>query len=151
MARRTAFWIGAALAVAGLVPAGAAGLPQGTFAGTATWLGPDRSTGSYEVEKTISGNTVSARYAWTDTGRREESHSVTFDIEPARPTFDVLDARAEVVGSGFCLEDACSYRVTLGPVTIAETMQWTADRMTVIGSKAGPGFAIVWKEQLDQR
>jgi hypothetical protein len=126
-------------------------LPSGTYTGTADWRGPGGSSGQYTVEKTFDGNSLTAHYTWTDAQRREERHTVTFASKATDPVFDVVDAKGENVGRGYCYDDACSYRATFGPVTVDETFRWSGDAMTVLGSKSGPGFTVVWKETLTLR
>ena len=130
---------------------GASSLPSGTYTGTASWRGPGEATGTYRVEKTFSGTTLSARYTWTEPAPREEQHTVEFAIKATEPTFDVLDGQGQVVGRGYCYDDACSYRATFGPVSVDESFRWTGNVMTVLGSKSGPGFSVVWKEALEAR
>ena len=140
------------LVLAGAAHAGAGSeLPAGSYAGTAEWRGPGGTSGTYEVEKTFSGRTLSARYVWKDTAAHEEKHTVTFDVPEGPPTFDVRDESGAVVGRGHCYDDACHYRATFGPVEVEETFRWSGRELSVLGSKSGPGFAVVWKEQLSAR
>ena len=139
----------AAVLAAGVSFAGSpATLPSGTYTGTADWRGPGGSSGKYTVEKTFDGNSFTAHYTWTDAQRREEQHTVTFAQKSAEPVFDIVDAKGESVGRGYCYDDACSYRATFGAVTVDESFRWSDDAMTVLGSKSGPGFTVVWKETL---
>ncbi len=142
----------AAVMLAGLAQSGSTvGLPSGTYAGTASWRGPADSVGSYKVERTFSGNTLTAHFAWTDTQAREERHSVTFAPKANEPGFDVLDEQGGVVGRGHCYDDACAYRATFGPVSVEESWRWSRNELTVLGAKSGPGFSVVWKESLQSR
>lgn len=125
--------------------------PSGTFAGTASWRGPGDTSGSYAVEKTFTGDTLHARYTWTDPQAREEKHTVRFRLEPTQPTFEVADDQGQVVGQGYCYDGACSYRATFGPVNVEESFRWSKDAMSVLGSKSGPGFSVVWTETLKLR
>lgn len=136
---------------AGILQAAQPTLPQGSYAGTATWKGPEGSTGTYTVEKTISGNTISSRYAWTEPKPREEKVSLTLVMKESGPLFDVLDEKKQVVGSGYCYDDTCAYRSTFGPVTVDETLRWSEGSIIATGAKSGPGFSVVWKETLKAR
>lgn len=148
----TAIRIGVGMLLAGwAASAFATGLPVGTYVGTADWRGPGGSTGTYAVEKTFSGDTVTARYSWKDEKSREETQTVTFAAKAADPTFDVVDGKGQVVGKGYCYDDACSYRATFGPLNVEESFRWSKAGMTVLGAKSGPGFSVVWKEQLLSR
>lgn len=128
-------------------------LPSGGFRGTASWHGPGGSSGTYTVDRAFQGNAMSARYTWVDEKQepREEQHTVTFVPGSADPVFDVVDGQGQVVGQGHCLDDACSYRAVFGPLTIDESFRWSADGMTVLGAKSGPGFSVVWHETLELR
>jgi hypothetical protein len=132
--------------------AGAAGplLPQGTFEGRADWRGAGGASGSYTVERSFEGNTMHARFAWTEPESRSESLAMTFAVG-ADPTFDVADAEGRVVGRGYCHDGACAWRADFGAVSVDESFRWTGDGMTVLGSKSGPGFSVVWKETLRTR
>ena len=142
----------AAVLASGLADAaGTARLPSGTYTGSADWRGPGGSTGTYTVEKIFSGNNVTARYAWKDTQAREEKHTVTFATKDTEPMFDVLDDKGQVVGKGYCYDDACSYSAAFGPLSINESFRWSKDAMSVLGAKSGPGFSVVWQESLQSR
>ena len=134
-----------------LVLLAAMALPSGTYTGTADWRGPGGSSGTYTVEKTFDGNTLTSRYAWREPKEREEKHTVTFVAKTSEPVFDVVDAQGASVGRGYCYDDACSYRATFGALTVDESFRWSKDGMTVLGSKTGPGFTVVWTEKLDLR
>ena len=136
---------------AGAAQAASPTLPNGTFNGTAQWRGPGGSTGTYAVEKSIEGATMTARYTWQDQGARQETHTVTFAAKAGEPMFDVLDAQGNVVGKGYCYDDACTYRAAFGPVTVDESIRWADGTMNVLGAKSGPGFTVVWKETLRSR
>jgi hypothetical protein len=141
-----------ALLLSGVAQAGpGSGLPSGKYTGTADWRGPGGSTGTYTVEKDFDGTTMTARYAWTDTQAREEKHTVTFAAKSAEPLFDVVDEKGQIVGKGYCYDDACSYRAAFGPINIDESFRWSKGGMTVLGAKSGPGFSVVWKESLQSR
>jgi hypothetical protein len=137
--------------VAGLAQAGGTVLPQGSYAGSAEWQGPSRSSGTYTVERTFKGDTIEARYAWRDKEPREERHTVTFAFKPTEPTFDVVDESGTVVGRGHCFKDACAYRATFGPVEVEETFHWSGTDLGVLGAKSGPGFSVVWNEKLESK
>jgi hypothetical protein len=137
--------------LASLARAASPTLPEGTFAGNATWRGPAGSGGSYAVERSFSGTTISSHYSWTQPQPREETITLTFAMKPSEPVFDVLDGKNQVVGKGYCYDDACAYRATFGPVTVDETIRWSEGSVVAIGSKAGPGFSVVWKETLASR
>ena len=145
----------AAILIAGLTAgtclAGTASLPQGKYVGSADWKGPQGSSGTYTVEKSFEGDRIAATYRWTDKQAREEKHTLTFVPKPGQAVLDVVDEKGASVGSGHCYDDACSYRATLGPVTLDESFRWSGDGMTVLGSKSGPGFSVVWKETLKLR
>jgi hypothetical protein len=126
-------------------------LPEGSFAGTATWRGPSGSTGTYAVERTFSGTTITSHYSWTEPQAREESVTLTFAMKPSEPGFEVLDSKNAVVGKGYCYDDACAYRATFGPVTVDETLRFSAGSIVAVGQKSGPGFSVVWKETLKSR
>jgi hypothetical protein len=126
-------------------------LPEGSFTGTAAWRGPSGSTGTYAVERTFSGTTITSRYSWTEPQAREETVTLTFAVKPSDPGFDVLDGKDAVVGKGYCYDDACAYRATFGPVTVDETIRWSAGSIVAVGQKSGPGFSVVWKETLKSR
>ena len=136
---------------ASLARAAAPPLPEGSFTGTAVWRGPSGSTGSYSVERSFSGTTITSHYSWTEPKTREETVTLTFAMKPAEPGFDVLDEKNAVVGKGYCYDDACAYRATFGPVTVDETLRWSAGAVDVVGQKSGPGFSVVWKETLKSR
>jgi hypothetical protein len=136
---------------AGVLQAAQPGLPQGAYAGTATWRGPGGATGTYAVERTFSGNTIGSRYAWTQPEARKESFSLTLVMKESGPLFDVLDEKKQVVGSGYCYDDTCAYRSTFGPVTVDETLRWSEGSIIATGAKSGPGFSVVWKEILKAR
>ena len=135
----------AALAAATLSQAGT--LPAGTFTGTAEWLGPHGSTGTYTVERTFEGNTMRSRFAWNEAKPRSEEHAVTFALGKA-PSFEVKDAQGQVVGKGHCVEDTCAYAAEFGKIHVEETLRFAGDSLTVVGTKSGPGFSVVWKEAL---
>ena len=139
------------LLAAGAVLAAPSDFPGGKFTGTADWRGPGGSTGTYTVEKSFTGTTITSRYAWTEPQPREEKITLTFAMTDASPVFDVLDEQKKVVGQGHCYDDACAYRATFGPVTVEESFRWSADGITVLGAKSGPGFAVVWREKLRSR
>jgi hypothetical protein len=128
-----------------------ASFPAGDWAGTAQWRGPGGSSGTYEVSKSFAGRTLSARYAWDGERSGEERHTVTFTLDPAQPIFDVLDEQGHVVGTGHCYDDACAYEASFGPVRVLESFRWTEREMSVLGSKSGPGFSVVWRETLSAR
>jgi len=136
---------------ASLARAAAPPLPEGTFAGTAAWRGPSGSTGTYAVERNFNGTTITSHYSWTEPKPREETVTLTLAMKPTEPGFDVLDGKNAVVGQGYCYDDACSYRATFGPVTVDETLRWSAGSVIVVGQKSGPGFSVVWKETLRSR
>ena len=73
---------------AGILQAAQPTLHQGSYAGTATWKGPEGSTGTYTVERTFSGNTISSRYAWTEPQPREEKVSLTLVMKESGPLID---------------------------------------------------------------
>lgn len=146
---KTTFAVG--MLAAGLAQAASPGLPAGSYTGTATWRGPGGSSGTYTVERTIAGNTITAHYAWTEPKPREEKHAMTLAMKGAEPFFDVMEDKEQVVGKGYCYDDACSYRATFGAVTVDETFRWSDGSMEVLGSKSGPGFSVVWKETLKSR
>jgi hypothetical protein len=129
----------------------AATLPEGAYAGTANWRGPGGSTGTYSVERSFSGNTMTAHYSWAQPQPREETLSVTFETKGQNPMFDVLDDKKQVVGTGYCADDTCAYHATFGPVVIDETLRWCDGSVVVTGAKSGPGFSVVWKETLKSR
>ena len=135
----------------GILQAAQPNFPQGSYAGTATWRGPGNATGTYMVERSIIGSTISSRYAWTEPQPREEKSSVTFVMKDSGPLFDVLDEKKQVVGSGYCYDDTCAYRSTFGPVTVDETLTWSQGSFVATGAKTGPGFSVVWKETLKAR
>jgi len=126
-------------------------LPEGSFTGTAAWRGPSGSTGTYSVERSFHGTTMTSHYAWTEPQPREETVTLTFAMKSAEPGFDVLDSKNAVVGSGYCYDDACAYRATFGPVTVDETLRWSAGSIVAVGQKSGPGFSVVWKETLKSK
>jgi hypothetical protein len=136
---------------ASLARAASPALPEGSFAGTAAWRGPSGSTGSYAVERSFSGMTMTSHYSWTEPKPREETVTLTFAMKPAEPGFDVLDATNAVIGKGYCYDDSCAYRATFGPVTVDETLRWSAGSVVAVGQKIGPGFSVVWKETLKSR
>lgn len=129
----------------------AAMLPEGAYTGTASWRGPGGATGTYSVERSFSGNTMTAHYSWTQPQPREETLSVTFDVKGQNPTFDVLDDRKQIVGTGYCADDTCGYHATFGPVVLDETLTFRDRSVVVTGAKSGPGFSVVWKETLKSR
>jgi len=141
----------AVIAAAAAGGGGDTGLPSGTYAGTAQWRGPGGSAGTYRVERAFAGTTMSARYSWTEPQAREEQVRLTFSAKGDDPRFDVLDDQGAVVGQGYCIDGTCSYRTTRGPLEIDESFRVTGDGLAVVGSKAGPGFAVVWKETLSVR
>jgi hypothetical protein len=126
-------------------------LPRGSYSGPASWRGPDGSSGTYTAEKTFSGNTLRGSYSWPDPARRKERYSVAFVLSPSEPVFDVLDGQGRVVGRGRCDGHACAYRASFGDVSVDESFRWSTGKMTVRGSKSGPGFAVIWKETLAAR
>ena len=126
-------------------------LPEGSFTGTAAWRGPSGSTGTYAVERRFSGTTMTSHYSWTEPKPREETITLNFAMKPTESGFDVLDATNAVVGKGYCYDDSCAYRATFGPVTVDETLRWSADSVDAVGQKSGPGFSVVWKETLKSR
>jgi len=136
---------------ASLVRAASPAFPEGTFDGTAAWRGPTGSSGIYKVERSFTGTTMSSHYTWTQPEAREETAVIRFDMKPSEPVFDVLDGKSRVIGRGYCYDDACAYRATFGPVTVAETIRWAQGTLSVLGSKEGPGFSVVWKEALKSR
>lgn len=136
---------------AGLARAASPALPEGSFAGTASWRGPSGSTGTYAVERSFSGTTIKSHYSWTEPQAREETVTLTFAMKPAEPGFDVLDGKNAVVGKGYCYDDCCAYRATFGPVTVDESLRWSAGSVIAVGQKSGPGFSVVWKETLKSR
>jgi hypothetical protein len=125
--------------------------PSGTYSGTAVWRGPGGSTGSYTVEKTFADQTLRSRYTWKDTQARDEEHSVTFAAKPGSPDFDVVDEQGQIVGRGYCYDDTCAYSARFDSLSVDESFRWSNDGMTVLGSKSGPGFTVVWKETLEPR
>jgi hypothetical protein len=139
-----------AVAAAGLAQAGGAALPGGAFSGTAEWRGPKGSTGTYTVERTFEGNTMRSKFTWDEGKPRNEEHVLTFSLG-TEPTFEVTDPAGQVVGKGHCFDDTCAYRADFGKVSVEETFRWTSDTLTVLGSKSGPGFSVVWKESLRSR
>lgn len=134
-----------------LTGAASPSLPEGSFAGTATWRGPSGSSGSYAVERRFNGTTITSHYSWTEPQPREETLALTFALKPQEPIFDVLDGKNAVIGKGYCYDDACAYRATFGPVTVDETFRWSEGSVIVMGQKSGPGFSVVWKETLKSR
>lgn len=135
----------------GVLQAAPPNLPQGSFTGIASWRGPGGATGTYTVERTITGATISSRYAWAEPQPREEKVSLTLVMKDTGPLFDVLDERKQVVGTGYCYDDTCAYRSTFGPVTVDETLRWSEGSIVATGAKSGPGFSVVWKETLKAR
>jgi hypothetical protein len=126
-------------------------LPAGSYAGSARWSGPNGKGGSYTVERSIKGNVVTSHYQWTGTKRANETHRVTFVIKDGSPFFEVTDEKNQVVGKGFCFENVCSYTVNESAVHVVETMRFGDGVIEVSGSKTGPGFAVVWKEDLRRK
>ena len=139
------------LFMASLAGAASPTLPQGSFAGTATWRGAGNSTGTYAVDRSFSGTTITSHYSWTQPQPREETIATTFAMTSTEPGFDVLDAKSAVVGKGYCYDDVCSYRATFGPITMEETLRWSDGVVVAVGQKSGPGFSVVWKETLKSR
>jgi hypothetical protein len=140
----------AALLASSLAAAGGPPLPQGAFAGTADWRGAAGASGTYAVERTFDGNTMRARFTWSEPQPRSESLALTF-VVGADPTFDVADAEGRVVGRGYCHDGACAWRAEFGGVSVDESFRWSREGMSVLGSKSGTGFAVVWKETLQAR
>ncbi len=148
--RNTTALLATALA-GGLALAAPSGLPVGNFEGTADWRGPGGSSGSYTVSRSFAGNTMTSRYAWNEGANAKREEYVLTLSAGAEPTFDVLDAKGRVVGKGHCYDDACSYRAEFGEILVNESLRWSAGEMSVLGSKSGPGFSVVWKETLRRR
>ncbi len=140
-----------AVLAAGLAQAASPALPAGSYAGTATWRGQGGSSGTYTVERTFSGNTMSYHFAWTEPKPREETHTMTLAMKGSDPVFDVLDEKEQVVGKGYCYDDTCGYHAAFGPVNVDETFHWNGGSMEVTGAKSGPGFSVAWKETLKSR
>jgi hypothetical protein len=138
----------ALLVLAVSTPAAAGPLPAGSYAGTARWIGAKGARGSYTVERTFNGNVVTNHYEWTGTKRVSENHRMTFALKSGDPFFEVMDEKNQVVGKGFCFENACSYTVNVGPVRVEETFRFGDGVIEVVGAKSGPGFAVAWKEDL---
>ena len=140
----------AAVMAGGMAVAGSPTLPGGTFTGTAEWRGPRGSSGTYTVERTFEGDTMRSKFAWNEGKPRTEEHVITFALQ-SEPTFEVKDASGQVVGRGHCFDDTCAYRADFGKVSVDESFRWSGDSLTVLGSKSGPGFSVVWKESLKIR
>ena len=143
--------IAAALA-AGVVIAGSASkdapVPAGTYVGTGDWKGMG-STGRYDAKTTIADGVWTSHYAYQDGGG---SHQETVKMTLQRttdPYFDVLDDKGQKVGSGYCYDAECSYRAAFGGIEVSETLRYTDGKIHKLGSKSGPGFAVVWKEVLE--
>jgi hypothetical protein len=147
--RNVAFAIG--ILTTGIAWAASPGLPAGSYTGTATWRGPGGSTGTYAVERSFSGGTMTTHFAWSEPQPREEKVTMTLALQGAEPLFDVLDESGQIVGKGYCYDGTCAYRATLGPVTLDETLRWGDGSLEVVGAKWGPGFAVAWKEVLASR
>jgi hypothetical protein len=136
---------------ASLARAASPAFPEGSFSGTAAWRGPSGSTGTYAVERIFDGTTIKSHYSWTEPQAREETVTMTFAMKPTEPGFDVLDGKNAVVGRGYCYDDSCAYRATFGPVTVDETLRFSANSVVAVGQKSGPGFSVVWKETLKSK
>jgi len=143
-----------AMFVVAILAAGAARaavFQEGSYAGVATWRGSGGTSGDYTVEKSFSGNTIRARYAWSQPQPREERITLTFQPKGSEPLFDVVDDKGTVVGSGFCADDTCAYHLTHGPVVVDETFRFANGSVVSTGAKSGPGFSVVWKETLQPK
>jgi len=133
--------------------AGASEFPAGKFEGKGTWRGPGGSTGSYAVSTEIDGRTMTNRYVWKEPGKadRVETITVSFGDEGKNATFPITDGAGKVVGEGFCFEGACSYKTASETVTVSETIRWSDGKLQKLGTKSGPGFQVVWTEDLASR
>lgn len=140
-------WVAALLSAASLGTGPS--LPAGTWVGTAAWRGAGTASGEYAVERAFSGATMTSRFAWPGQDGKAHKEEVVLTFAPAGgPFFDVVDVKGVAVGKGYCYDETCSYRAAVGPMEIDESFRWADGQMTVLGSKAGSKFKVVWKETL---
>ncbi|MFV2073483.1 MAG: hypothetical protein ACC742_12630 [Thermoanaerobaculales bacterium] len=123
-------------------------LPDGHFRGTGHWIGPDGSSGEYDVETVIAGDVIESTYRYPGVQPGRDKHIVRLTAS-SDGSIEVTGENEQFNGRGFCLEDECFYRLEAGGVMIEENVRRTDGRLVKFGSKSGDGFRVVWKETLE--
>jgi hypothetical protein len=133
--------------------AGDASFPAGKYEGKGTWRGPQGSEGSYDVQTEFTNRTLKSSFVWSEPGKapRTEKVVLTFGPEGKEAAVAVLDDTGKSIGEGFCFEGECFYRAEFGAIVVAETFRWENGRLHKLGTKSGPGFRVVWTEELTAR
>ena len=122
------------------------GLPDGVYSGNGFWRSEDGTTGTYSVEATISGTSVSETYILPD----GSSKFWAFDLVATKPGFFKVEVSGQGMGSGYCIENValCHYSLESG---LEETLTAVDRHLYRVGSKLGPnGEKIFWQEALQK-
>ena len=149
---RKAIWVLPSLLFASVLAHAGLSVPAGTFTGKGQWKGPGGMTGDYDVETSVKSDLLSSSYRYRQgVESKSESFSYRMTSKDGDPFFDLLDAKGNVVGSGYCYDTECSYRAELSGIVIEETLRFGQGTLEKLGSKKGPGFHVVWKEALQAK
>jgi hypothetical protein len=121
-------------------------LPEGKFHGEGLWKS-SKEKGTYEVSIAIEGNTVSSAYQLPDGSIKKWSFTMA---DTANGLFKVTSQGVEI-GEGYCLDQAqvCHYTVSVGPLTLEETVTYMDQTLYRFGSKDEGRGLIAWQEKLN--
>ncbi len=122
-------------------------LPQGEFTGQGRYLGPQNSTGTYEVAASIEGSTIVATYVYDDGSGQKRRESLTLIAQPDGSLVVRGEDRAGE-GRGHCEANLCSYAMSFPGGSVMELIRIDGDAIEKVGTKRYGETSITWTETL---
>lgn len=78
--------------------------------GTGHWIGPDGSSGEYDVETVIAGDVIESTYRYPGVQPGRDKYIVKMTAK-SDGSIEVTGENEQFNGRGYCLEDECFYRL----------------------------------------
>lgn len=122
-------------------------LPQGEFTGQGRYLGPQNSTGTYEVSALIEGSTIVATYVYDDGSGQKRRESLTLIAQPDG-SLVVRGKDQAGEGRGRCDGSLCSYAMAFPGGSVMELIRIDADAIEKVGTKRYGETSVTWTETL---
>lgn len=122
--------------------------PQGEFTGQGRYLGPENSSGTYEVSASIVGSTIVATYVYDDGSGQKRRESLTLIAQPDGSL--VVRGKDDRVGEGRgrCDGGLCSYAMSFPGGSVMELIRIGADSIEKVGTKRYGETSVTWTETL---
>lgn len=122
-------------------------LPQGEFAGTGRYLGPQDATGTYAVTASVEGGRMVASYVYKDAAGQERRETLTLTAG-ADGSLAIESKDQPGAGRGRCDRDICSYAMTFPGGEVMELIRFKPDAIEKVGTKRFGEMSVTWTETL---